>query len=225
MGIDEKITCEYAARNLADDLETMRPKASISEEARYLHTRIVSSLISGAIEGIEGVHSLYLLCTDPKRFNRKIEGIEKDKEMERQLRSVVENEYAQIGINTRNERDAYEVTSSVGSMLGRLVQGGHNKYPVGIVYAEKCGKRVRAEEVIVTKQVFETYLQKSVECGIAHTFAFDKEEALNSGFKEKAVDWLRSEVYSRISDGNECELLNSVRVSEDGGRIRLKILE
>ena len=88
-----------------------------------------------------------------------------------------------------------------------------------------------AEEIRVTKELFEEYLKRSIKAGICslegkywiNLQGVQKPEIINPEFEEKAYEWLKEEIYSRISQGKECVLLEKVVVKqEDRGMINLK---
>ncbi len=47
---------------------------------------------------------------------------------------------------------------------------------------------------------------------------------VNPDFEDKAVDWLKDEVYARTSKGKECTLLEKVTVQTRNGMVHLKYI-
>lgn len=136
-----------------------------------------------------------------------------------------------LGIVTPQEYDAYEIMYFAGLAMQRFVDNA-DLFPSENV--EILEKDTGVTEIRIPKETFENYLIIAITDGILcleekywvnlpHT---PKPQIINPDFERKAAEWLKKEVYSRISNKEKFSLLEEVLVQqEDTGKILLQHLQ
>ena len=158
-------------------------------------------------------------------FHRKEQ---KEEKMEL-LRLIEENakddaeyelELNDLGLLTREEKDAYAIAQFAGMALRRFIRYAYTRAPSN----PESG-------IVVEQELLEDYLKRSINDGImvvrseyAMPGNTDDEviEIVNPEFKERAFICLKEEIYFKTEEGLECKVLEVVAVKRDADRYLLK---
>lgn len=142
------------------------------------------------------------------------------------------------GIVTEQEKDAYTIADYAGLAMNSFIYCPDdldyfraNKELVEIIETTQTGRG--AKKIRLTPELFEYWLRGSIKDGIVclkenywiPIKGVQTPQIVNPDFEDKAVDWLKNEVYARTSKGNECILLEKVRVwTEQDRRVTLEYI-
>jgi hypothetical protein len=215
MGLEDNLDCIYAAKGFSEYLTVNRPGPPKEWKKITRMWRVGDALESA----IEGVHSAYLSVFDRKGYKAKKESMRREEENRNELWEAKKkddeehNTYLeQNGLLTDDAKDAWVIAHYAGMCMGRYVRHNTHNMP-------------KDEPWKTDRQSIDIMVRAGVRDGIRivrgqHWIAIkgvETPEIVNKDFEDKAIEWLKEEVYSRLDIGKPFLLLEAVAVKEKDG--------
>lgn len=229
----------YTGKNIAQYLNITVPEVP----QKWKKINLIKEIGYAIYDSIEKLHLDYLDFLNRKKYKinkelekemekkyveqKKQDGLHKEKE---KTEIGFEEKLRASGIITEIEKDAYNIAHFTGVFMSDIISYYVDENSDGVEVIKR--KKGMAEEIRVTPEVFEDYLETSVDKGIETLMMkyritlnnyIETVKIVNPDFHGKATSWLKEQVYSKTDNGKECKLLEKIVVKrEDNGRFNLR---
>lgn len=226
-----ELTKAYVGKNFAQYLTVNPPEAP----AEFKHLMRGWAVLDTLFKTFEVLDSAYHFIFNHEQYKQKRNYMKEDEkivEEQHRFRAQHEAEHKKhlgtLGVVTPLEHDAYDVVHFASMAMQHFVYHA-DFFPDKSV--EILERNVLVQEIRISPQTFESYLTISIKDGIRSLEEkywinlpnTPKPQIINPDFEEKATEWLKNEIHTRISSKGKCSLLEKVVVQqEETGNIRLR---